>query len=62
MRKNEQLVEGSHSENRENRSDLARKTDLYSNLIDTFGRKQAASDVGVRSRDRKVNKLHIYKD
>ena len=55
MRKNEQSVEGSHSENRNNRSDLARKTDLFSNLLDTFARKQAASDVGVRSRDRKVS-------
>ena len=49
---NEQRVECTHKERRVDRSNLARKTDLWSNLTDTFRAGYAAGDPGVRFYDR----------
>ena len=49
---NEQRVECTHKERRQDRATMARKTDLWSNLVDTFRAGFAAGDPGVRYFDR----------
>ena len=50
---NEQAVERGHRERREEREKCARKTDMWSNLVDTMKSGISSGDPGVRSLDRR---------